>query len=59
MKKAAFATWNDRVAPVFDGARDVVLVESDGDRVVGESLKTIPSEIPAQKALRLADLGVD
>jgi len=57
--KAAFATWDSRVAPVFDIARDMVLVDADAGRIVGESQEVLSSDIPAQKALRLAELGVD
>jgi predicted Fe-Mo cluster-binding NifX family protein len=59
MKKAAFATWENRVAPVFDVAREVRLVEADGGRIVRESRKLLPGDLPGEKALRLAELGVD
>lgn len=59
MKKAAFATWNHRVAPVFDVAREIRLVEADGGRIVGESMEKLSSDLPAHKALRLAELGVN
>lgn len=59
MKKAAFATWNDRIAPVFDVACEVHLIDADGGKIVGDSLERLSSDLPAQRALRLAELGVD
>jgi len=57
--KAAFATWNNRIAPVFDVAQDILLVETDSGRIVAESEEILPEELPVHKALRLAELGVD
>jgi predicted Fe-Mo cluster-binding NifX family protein len=59
MMKAAFAIWNNRVAPVFDVAHEIRLIETDGRKVVGESLERLSSDVPGYKALRLAELGVD
>jgi predicted Fe-Mo cluster-binding NifX family protein len=55
---AAFACWNNRIAPVFDSARQVLLVRVESGRVAGETLQTLPDDLPVQKALRLAELGV-
>jgi predicted Fe-Mo cluster-binding NifX family protein len=57
--KAAFATWNDRIAPVFDVAREIRVVDAESGRITGESRETLSSDLPVQKALRLAELGVD
>lgn len=57
--KTAFAYWDDRIAPVFDVASRICLAEVKDGRVVGETRETLDSELPAQKALRLAELGVD
>jgi hypothetical protein len=35
--KAAFASWENRIAPVFDIARQIRVVESEVGRIVGES----------------------
>lgn len=56
--KAAFAVWDDRIAPVFDVARHVHLVEADSGRIVAESEKDLPEDVVAQKARRLAEFGV-
>ena len=56
--KVAFAVWDDRIAPVFDVARHVHLVETDSGRIVEEGEKDLPEDAAAQRARRLADLGV-
>jgi predicted Fe-Mo cluster-binding NifX family protein len=57
--RVAFATWNGRVAPVFDVTRRVLVVDSEGGRVVRESEELLDDEAPADRAARLAALGVD
>jgi predicted Fe-Mo cluster-binding NifX family protein len=56
--KAAFSVWNARIAPVFDTARLVHIVEAESGRLVGESDETLPGDLPAQQVTRLAELGV-
>jgi hypothetical protein len=34
MTKAAFATWNNRIAPVFDVTRSIQLVETEAGQIV-------------------------
>jgi predicted Fe-Mo cluster-binding NifX family protein len=54
----AFSCWNNRIAPVFDNARQVLLVRVDSGRIIGEEQQVLPGDLPVQKALRLAELGV-
>jgi predicted Fe-Mo cluster-binding NifX family protein len=56
--KAAFASWNNRIAPVFDVARQVSVVESRAGRPVGEVQEVQLDDLPVNKVLRLAELGV-
>ena len=56
--KAAFACRDQRIAPVFDIARRLHLVEVESGRIVKEAQEILPDDLPVQKALRLADLGV-
>lgn len=58
MMKAAFANWDDRIAPVFDIARRVRVVEADDGRIVAETGEFLADNLPVQKALRLVELGV-
>jgi predicted Fe-Mo cluster-binding NifX family protein len=56
--KAAFSIWNARIAPVFDTARQVHIVEAESGRIVGEADEALPGDLPAQQVMRLAELGV-
>ena len=56
--KAAFATWEKRIAPVFDVTRKVHLVETDGNKIIDQRQIGLPGELTNQKVLRLAELGV-
>lgn len=59
MIKAAFAHWDHRIAPVFDIARQIHVVEVESNRIVRETQEPLESDPVLQKALRLAELGVD
>lgn len=56
--KTAFSYWDGRIAPVFDTARNILLLESSSDETVARSEAVLPGDDPAGKALRLAELGV-
>lgn len=58
MGKAAFACCDGRIAPVFDTARRVRLVEADAGGISAESEEPLGEEMPARRARRLAELGV-
>ena len=57
--KIAVTIWNDRIAPVFDVARDIRLVEVIDGRMLDPQEEILTGELPVQKALRLVELGVD
>ena len=59
MTKAAFSVWDNRIAPVFDVARHMLLVETHGGRIISETRKTIDNDFPLRRALFMADLGID
>jgi len=56
--KTAFAVWNKRIAPVFDVARHIHIVETESGRIVGEAQEELTDDVPARKALHLAELGI-
>ena len=56
--KTAFAYWDDRIAPVFDIARRIHVVEADSGRIVAETGEVLADDLPVQKAHRLVELGV-
>jgi predicted Fe-Mo cluster-binding NifX family protein len=58
MVKAAFASWNDRIAPVFDVARRIQLVESEAGQIINQKPARVASDIPNQKVSRLAELEI-
>jgi predicted Fe-Mo cluster-binding NifX family protein len=58
MMKAAFAAWDKRIAPVFDVARQIHLVEAEAGQIVSETQELLADDLPVQKALRLAELGI-
>ena len=57
--KAAFATWNSRIAPQFDAARHACIVEVRSGAIVAEHLEAFKSKHPVKKVHRLVTLGVD
>ena len=56
--KAAFSVWDNRIAPVFDVARQILLVETKSGHVISETRETLPDAIPVQKAVCLIEQGV-
>ena len=56
--KAAFAYWDNRIAPVFDTARQIHVVEVKAGQLASEAPETLSEEMSVQKVLRLVELGV-
>ena len=56
--KAAFAAWNNRIAPVFDVTRQVRVVESQSGKRVGAAQEVQLDGLPLNRVLRLTELGV-
>ena len=56
--KAAFASWNDRIAPVFDVSQWIQLVKTESGRIIHQNRESVAGETPSQKAFRLAELDV-
>lgn len=57
--KAAFAVWNNRIAPVFDVAREIRLVEAESGRIIRERDEKLLADSGPDKGRRLIELGVD
>ena len=55
---AAFSCWKNRIAPVFDNTRQILLVRVESGRIVAETQEDLHGELPVQKALHLAELKV-
>jgi len=58
MIKAAFAHWDHRIAPVFDIARQIHIVAVEPGRTAAEAEGVLADDLPLQKVIRLAELGV-
>lgn len=57
--KIAFATLDKRIAPVFDTARQIHVIEAKFGQIVRESREPLADNLPVQKALRLAELDIE
>ncbi|MFH1135137.1 MAG: NifB/NifX family molybdenum-iron cluster-binding protein [Pseudomonadota bacterium] len=57
--KAGFAAWENRVAPVFDVAREIILMETENGQVVGRRSESLAETEPMERARRLEALGVE
>ena len=56
--KTAFSVWEQRIAPVFDTARQIHLVESTGTRITAETAHAISGENVPQMVAWLSEQGV-
>ncbi|MDD2581059.1 MAG: hypothetical protein PHR66_03590 [Desulfuromonadaceae bacterium] len=59
MTRTAFSFWNDRIAPVFDVARNLWIVESTERGIIGQTERHFSSDDAQERALRLATLQVE
>ncbi|MDY0377595.1 MAG: NifB/NifX family molybdenum-iron cluster-binding protein, partial [Desulfobacterales bacterium] len=57
--KTAFTVWNNRIAPVFDVARQIRVVEAECGRVIREDEVVLKEDTAAGKAGELSGLGVN
>ncbi|MBU0714321.1 MAG: NifB/NifX family molybdenum-iron cluster-binding protein [Verrucomicrobia bacterium] len=55
--KVALATWNGRISPVFDVARQVLILDVEDNRVVARHEEMLPGTEPQAQAGRLASLA--
>jgi len=57
--KTAVAVWNNRVSPVFDVSRQVLVLDIDNGVLVGQNLEVFTSHNPVEKVSRLAARKVE
>ncbi len=55
--RVALTTWNGRISPVLDVARQALVAEVEDGRVVGRSEEPLPGTEPSAQAARLAALA--
>jgi predicted Fe-Mo cluster-binding NifX family protein len=58
MAKAAFATWSNRIAPVFDVSRSIQVVETEAGEIVRQTQISLMNDGLNLRASHLAKLGV-
>lgn len=56
--KIAFACWDNRIAPVFDTARQIHLIETDSGKIIAETQEALFDNAPLRNAARLAELDI-
>jgi predicted Fe-Mo cluster-binding NifX family protein len=56
--KAAFSCWDNRIAPVFDTARLLWIVEVDSREIIRETEESLPYSEWTHTALHIAEMGV-
>jgi len=56
--KTAFTYWDNRIAPVFDIARQIYVVEIEAGRIIGESEEILEDGLPVRKVINLTRLSV-
>jgi predicted Fe-Mo cluster-binding NifX family protein len=57
--KTAFSYWDKRIAPVFDTAPQIHLIESLDQRIIASSEDLLTDRFPARKVLGLRAQGVE
>jgi predicted Fe-Mo cluster-binding NifX family protein len=58
MLKVAFACLDERIAPVFDTALQVHVVETESGHIISEKKEMLPPDLLLKKTLRLNELGI-
>jgi predicted Fe-Mo cluster-binding NifX family protein len=58
LMKTAFPYWHNRIAPVFDTACQILIIESEAGLIAGEQRVILPDDEPAVKVLRLVELEI-
>ena len=57
--KIALAVWKNRISPVFDSSRVVVLVDIKNGLVTDKRYVHLKTELPSDRAMELVDWGVN
>jgi len=56
---AAFAAWNDRIAPVFDVTENVLLLEIENGRIIRETRRGLAGSRSEEKIRALIETGAE
>ena len=59
MTKTAFSYWNRRIAPVFDIAQRLRVIEIESGRIICETEETLTGDLMVHKVRYLTESGID
>jgi predicted Fe-Mo cluster-binding NifX family protein len=57
--KIALAVWKNRISPVFDSSRTVLLAHEEKGHITGRRCLALQSETPYDRAVELFELGIN
>ena len=57
--RTAFSLWNERIAPVFDVARHLWIVDAEEGCITGQTGRRFSSDNPQERAMRLTTMQVE
>jgi predicted Fe-Mo cluster-binding NifX family protein len=57
--KTAISVWNNRISPVFDVARSLVVLEIENNSITQKTQEMFSGDYPERKAYRMKELGVN
>ena len=57
--KVAIAVYNNRISPVFDASKNVLVLDIENQHVGSKQVETFSGDSPVQKVFRLSELGVE
>ena len=56
--KIAVAVYNNRISPVFDASKNVLVLDIKNRHIDAKQVETFSNDNPEQKVFRLSELGV-
>lgn len=59
MTRTAFSLWNERIAPVFDVARSLWIIDAADGCLLDQTGRRFSSDDPRERAMRLSTLQVE
>jgi predicted Fe-Mo cluster-binding NifX family protein len=57
--KVAVAIWKDRISPVFDVSREILVLDVENNAIVTRTREMFENDHPIQKVLKMAALNID
>ena len=57
--KVAITKWNNRISPVFDVSRKILILDIENNSVVKEAIEMFGSDNPTYKIFKLMELNIE